>query len=272
MATPRKPANVGGATGLTAVLLRPVRGGTSNAFEATVEQLAAAIRLGVFAEGDHLPPERALAAAMGISRATLREAMAALRQAGLVATRSGRGGGSVVTARQPGSKDDDAQTRRAEARALVESEPDRFRDALVARRVVEPGAALVAAGAELTSDQRQWLRQALAEVVNATDSATHRQADSRLHLAVATLSGSRRLLDLIADLQRDLDVMLSAIPVLEVNIAHSTKEHNKVVEAILTGDGSTARAVMECHCDATAALLRGLLGMDHSPPRRDGTH
>ena len=68
-------------TGLAAVLLRPLQG--TNAFEATVEQLATAIRLGVFADGDRLPPERELAASLGVSRATLREAIAALRQAGL---------------------------------------------------------------------------------------------------------------------------------------------------------------------------------------------
>jgi GntR family transcriptional repressor for pyruvate dehydrogenase complex len=85
--------------GLAVVLLRPVRG--VNAFEATVEQLATAIRLGVFADGDRLPPERELAASMRVSRATLREAIAALRQAGLVRTRSGRGGGTAVTHAAP---------------------------------------------------------------------------------------------------------------------------------------------------------------------------
>ena len=32
-----------------------------------------------------------------------------------------------------------------------------------------------------------------------------------------------------------------------------------------------ARQVMESHCDATAALLRGLLAMPDSSPRRDGS-
>ena len=61
-------------------VLRPVRG--HHAFEACVEQLATAIRLGAYPVGSALPPERELAGRMGVSRATLREAMAALRQAG----------------------------------------------------------------------------------------------------------------------------------------------------------------------------------------------
>ena len=57
-----------------------------HAFEACVEQLATGIRLGVYPLGSTLPPERDLAVRLQVSRATLREAMAALRTAGLVET------------------------------------------------------------------------------------------------------------------------------------------------------------------------------------------
>src|SRR5487761_2467971 len=70
----------------------PVR----NAFEVTVERLAQSIRLGVLVEGDRLPPERELADKFGVSRVTLREAIRALRDAGLVESRRGRGGGTFV--------------------------------------------------------------------------------------------------------------------------------------------------------------------------------
>src|SRR6185437_10454682 len=55
-------------------VLRPVR--DRNAFEATVEQLASAVRLGALVDGSRLPPERELAGRLGVSRATLREAIA----------------------------------------------------------------------------------------------------------------------------------------------------------------------------------------------------
>ena len=51
-----------------------------------------------------------------------------------------------------------------------------------------------------------------------------------------------------------------AIPVLRRNIEHSNDQHDRIVHAILTGDSDRARAVMEEHCDATSALLRGLIG------------
>lgn len=264
---PREPPSDG--TGLSAVLLRPVRG--ANAFEATVEQLATAVRLGVFSEGDRLPPERELAVSMRVSRATLREAIAALRQAGLVSTRSGRGGGTVVAQNRPGAAATDEVVRRAHAQTLVAASRDGYRDALVARRVLEPGAAFVAANNDLTPSQRSWLHRALHAVDTAGDSMLYRQADSRLHLAIAKLSGSARLLGMVADVQRDVHDMLSAIPVMAVNIAHSNAEHRRVVDAILAGEPDRARAVMERHCDASAALLRGLLGMEQMTPRRDGT-
>jgi GntR family transcriptional repressor for pyruvate dehydrogenase complex len=252
---------------LTGVLLRPVRG--PNAFEATVEQLATAIRLGVYADGDRLPPERELAITMNVSRATLREAIAALRQAGLVTTRTGRGGGTEVTHASPRDDGDAVARRRAAAREIVEADRDRYRDSLAVRRVVEPGAAHAAAGRDLGADERAWLRTTLHEVSTQADPALYRQADSRFHLAVATLSGSPRLLTLVAEVQRDLHHLLTAIPVLALNISHSNDEHRRIAKAILAGDAEEARQVMEVHCDGSAALLRGLLGMEESSPRRD---
>ena len=233
-------------------VLRPVR--DTNAFEATVEQLAGAVRLGVLADGQRLPPERELAERLGVSRATLREAIAALRMAGLVATTRGRGGGSVVTYSGP----DVATT--AVSDALVRGRRPELRDALDFRRVVEPGAAYLAAGRELSEEQRGWLRSALAGVAAAADPSTHRLADSRLHLAVATLSGSPMLIDAVTTAQRALHDLLVAIPVLPRNIAHSNDQHERVVAAVLAGRPDEARSVMEEHCDATSALLRGLLG------------
>jgi GntR family transcriptional repressor for pyruvate dehydrogenase complex len=48
--------------------------------------------------------------------------------------------------------------------------------------------------------------------------------------------------------------------VLEANIAHSDRQHARIVRAVLAGQPARARRAMEDHCDDTAALLRGLLG------------
>ncbi|MCD4535264.1 FCD domain-containing protein [Nocardioides sp. cx-169] len=236
---------------LPEAVLRPVRG--HHAFEACVEQLGTAIRLGVYPLGSTLPPERELAERLRVSRATLREGMAALREAGLVQTTRGRGGGTVVT----------LKPRTPSARAAARIAPTKRRDwldALEYRRVVEPGAAALAAQRELTAVRRERLEQAHAEVAGADRAAAHRQADSRFHLTVAALSESPRLIEAVTSVQATLHEMLLAIPVLDANIAHSDRQHATVVRAILAGSPDRARRAMEHHCDDTAALLRGLLG------------
>jgi GntR family transcriptional regulator, transcriptional repressor for pyruvate dehydrogenase complex len=253
---------VGGARELATkalpeAVLRPASG---NAFEHAVEQLARAIRLGVLADGEQLPPERELAERLGIGRNTLRDAIAALRESGLVTTRRGRGGGTRVTyAAEQRPTSPTSPTSRTTARSFVRS-ASAVADALDFRRVVEPGAAGLAATRALAGDQRAWLTDSLRAVDEASDPAAHRVADSRLHLAIATLSGSALLVDAVTRSQAAVHEMLMSIPVLRRNIEHSNDQHHRIVQAILTGDADRARAVMEEHCDATSALLRGLIG------------
>lgn len=230
-------------------VLRAVRG--HHAFEGCVEQLATAIRLGVYPRGSTLPPERELAERMGVSRATLREAIAALRAAEFVNTTRGRRGGTVVSYRP---KKPSARGARALA---ARSGP--LRDTLVFRRIIEPGACHLAATRDLSLAQRAFLTAAHDEVASATDPAEHRQADSRFHLAIAAVTESPLTVRSVTAVQADLHDMLSAIPVLEVNIDHSDQQHLAILSAIVNGEGTRARRVMESHCDDTAALLRGLL-------------
>lgn len=231
------------------VVLRPVRG--HHAFEGCVEQLATAIRLGVYPSGSSLPAERDLAERMGVSRATLREAIAALRQAGMVRTTRGRSGGTVVAyePQAPSYGDSSALTARRE----------QLLDCLVFRRVVEPGACWTAACRHLSPDERTMLTTALDDVERAPNTAAHRQADSRLHLAIAGATRSPLTIAAVTEVQASLHDMLQAIPVLAVNIEHSSAQHAAIVAAILDRSPARARRAMEQHCDDTAALLRGLL-------------
>jgi GntR family transcriptional repressor for pyruvate dehydrogenase complex len=224
----------------------PVR----NAFEVTVERLAQSIRLGVLVAGDRLPPERELAETLGVSRVTLRESIRALRDAGLVESRRGRGGGTFVVtpkARRPRSAD---QIGRAITHSLD--------DALDLRRVVEPGAAALAASRTLSAVDRASLLGYLDDAATCVPKL-RRQADSRLHLAIAALGGSASVAAVVADVQMRLDELLRAIPVIPANIAHSDDQHAAIVEAILGGQVDRARIEMEEHIDGTAALLRGFL-------------
>src|ERR1700749_1005465 len=61
-----------------------------------VSRVSHAIQLGLLVDGEQLPPETEFAAQLGVSAMTLREALASLRQRGLVQTRRRPTGGTFL--------------------------------------------------------------------------------------------------------------------------------------------------------------------------------
>ncbi|HLN69192.1 MAG TPA: FCD domain-containing protein [Streptosporangiaceae bacterium] len=240
----------GGSPAIVAAVFRAVR--TGNAFEETVERLLEGVKLGIYAPGDRLPPERELTRRLGVSRITLREALRELAAAGYVETKRGRFGGTFII-RQPEPLVPDELTRTARGMASA------LDDALTFRRVVETGAADMAARASLSRQQRENLAERLAAMQDA-GSPGYRQADTRLHLAIADAAGSPLLTASVVEARVRLVDLLNAIPMLERNLEHANVQHTAIVRAILAGDPERARRTMEEHVAGTAALLRGFLG------------
>jgi DNA-binding FadR family transcriptional regulator len=230
-------------------VFRPVRAG--NPFEETVERLLQAIKLGVVGPGERLPAERDLAARLNVSRETLREAIKALTDSGYVESRRGRYGGTFVNERLP-------KVRRTSVKQLTREQGADVDDALVLRSALETGAAEAAASRDLTDAEIGHLRSCLAETSSAK-LADYRRMDSRLHLAIAEVSGSPSLTSATADVRMRLNELLDAIPLLAVNLEHSNDQHAAIVDAILAGDPAAARQAMQEHLSGTAALLRGFL-------------
>ncbi len=239
-------------------VLRPVREG--NAFEETVERLLTVIKLGVVGLGERFPAERELAAQLGISRLTLREAIRELHEAGYVSSRRGRLGGTFVTYTRPAPDG-------AELRRLAEQDGDKLTDALTFRLAVETGAAealagrfaAAAASGEADARARQTLLTRLAEV-NSASPQDYRRLDTLFHLCIAELTCSSMLNNACADARMRLNDLLNAIPVLQRNIDHTAGQHRAIVDAILAGDAMGARSAVAEHLAGTAALLRGFLG------------
>ena len=243
---PRDPA----LTRADEAVFRPVREG--NAFEETVERLLQAIKLGVVAPGERLPSERELASRFKVARETLREAIRALADAGYVESRRGRYGGTFVRTEQP------PRLSRGEARRTSAKMGPDLDDALLLRDVLELGAAEAAAAAALSQSERLHLRGRLEEC-SAAGTSDYRRMDSRLHLAIAEVTGSASLTAAVADVRMRLNELLDAVPLLERNIEHSNAQHTRIVDAVLDGDAEAARRAMAEHLAGTTALLRGFL-------------
>lgn len=225
---------------------RPVQAG--GAFEKTVEQVLHAIKSGAVPAGQRLPPERDLALQLNVSRVTLREAIRALAEAGYVEARRGRAGGTFVTYNpgQPGR----ARLRR--------SDVGRLEDILAFRRVVEVGAATLAAGRVLQQSERHLLADAVRDA-EAAPFDEYRHADSQLHLLIAELSGSPMLTRAVSDVRMRTNDLLDVLPTRQRPVIHSNTQHKDVAAAILAREPAAAARAMEAHLEATAALLRGFL-------------
>ncbi|MGB5951514.1 MAG: FCD domain-containing protein [Ornithinimicrobium sp.] len=226
--------------------LTPVRSG--NVFEETMGALLQAIRLGEFPAGSKLLPERDLAEALRVSRTTLREVLAQLARSRYITIRRGRYGGAYVCESLPP----------LDRGSISELDQREVFDLLTVRRVVEPGAAALAAEQVLSDVQRAQLLAAHEDCL-AAEPARYRPLDSRLHLLIAELSGSPRLRAVVAETRSGVNALLDCIPLLPANIEHSAEQHQALVNAILAGDPEGARVQMEDHIDGTAALLRGFL-------------
>jgi GntR family transcriptional regulator len=77
-------------------VLGSLQRGTGPAHAQIEERLAEAIAAGTLRSGERLPPEREMAKGLGVSRMTLRQALASLARRGLVVRIRGRHGGTFV--------------------------------------------------------------------------------------------------------------------------------------------------------------------------------
>jgi len=198
-------------------------------------RIAERIDGGALQPGDRLPTEVQFAAAYGVSRTVVREAVHQLKSQGLV--RSRQGSGVFVTTppahralafdpRLLGSMD--AVVQMVELRRVVEGEMT----ALAARRA--------------TRGQVAELRRALAAIDAATDDGQLGvEQDLAFHRAIAEATGNPQFLRLLAvmeDYARDAMTVVKAYESMRADFMEQVRaEHRAIVAAIESGDESAAR-------------------------------
>lgn len=218
-------------------------------------RLAKAIRLGLLLDGERLPAESDLAAQLGVSTVTLREALAALRTMGLVETRRGRAGGSFVRAPT------DHHPARLE-RPLRLLSVRELTDIGDHRAAIAGAAAWLAAERALPADVAALTEHAgrLPAAGAVTD---RRRADARLHIEIAAAAQSPRLTREEMDLWSEVGDLVW-LPMTEHDVARASREHAALVGAIEAGDAPLARQIAQQH---VAAETQRLLALRLRPPR-----
>ncbi|MEU8251533.1 FCD domain-containing protein [Nonomuraea sp. NPDC048916] len=213
--------------------------------DAVVRRLADAIALGLLSDGEQLPSEAELAGRLGVSTVTLREALMALRQQGMVETRRGRGGGSFV--RVPAELDLGIHLRTFAVEEL--------RDLGDHYAAIAGAAARLAAQRSLPSDLAPLWRS-LAEMADAESSAERRRIDGRFHIELAAASQSARLTREEIRLQADIGPLLWLSHDEVGGHDGVAAQHRAIAEAVQQNDGERARALAERHVlDAIDLLI-----------------
>jgi len=217
--------------------------------ELVARRLAQAIRLGLLTDGERLPAESSLAGQLGVSPATLREALASLRELGLVETRRGRGGGSFVRA------PDDPDTARLERPLRVLSLHE-LRD-IGDHRVAIAGAAAALAARRALSADIDALREHAARLRTAITLTERRRADARVHIELAAAAQSPRLTREEMSLWSEIGDLVW-LPLAADQVIAVAREHDAIIDAIQRRDPTRARELAEEHVAAETERLLAL--------------
>lgn len=218
-------------------------------YEQVAGQISAWISDNGLTAGDKLPPERELAQRLGVSRATLSQALVALEVVGVVEVR--HGDGTVVTERQGMQQ----ATRIVEA---IRSHADRLPEVIETRDALETKIASLAA-VRRTDEDLARIDDALA-AMEADIAAGGRgvEGDERFHGAVTAASHSlllARLMGEIGGLIRETRIESLGQPGRPQD---SLAGHRAIAEAIRAGDPQAASEAMHAHVAMVSdvALLR----------------
>ncbi len=203
---------------------------------------------GSIAPGQKLPTEHILAQTFGVSRSVVREAIAHLRNEGLVETRQGVGAFATELAQR--------QSLRIEAGPPEDKEA--FRDLFQVRFALETEAAGLAALHHTTEDLVK-LDEILAQMTGAEKWGEQGVvADLAFHRAVAAATHNEYFQQFVGFITERTHVAINAAraaAILEEIVEVTIAEHVAIRDAIATGEPIAAKTAMKRHLNGAAQRL-----------------
>ncbi|OMC41991.1 hypothetical protein A5740_21460 [Mycobacterium sp. GA-1841] len=202
-------------------------------------RLELAMELDLMARGERLPAEPDIAQALDVSVATVRRALQAMADDGLVIRRRGRAGGTFVARGGPAvaaDSDGPSATYRADAAEVHR---------LIDLRALAEDALSAAAAHAATDEQLDELAAIVAEADATTDWTSFHHADQRFHESVAAASGLGWAMKTYCDVLHGLYRYFIPYPIAYLH--QSNLEHAQLVEALRQRDSRSASEIARNH-------------------------
>jgi GntR family transcriptional repressor for pyruvate dehydrogenase complex len=220
--------------------------------EAAIQKMRDMIATGALAPGSRLPPEAELAAQLGSSRNTVREAVRALVTARVLDVR--RGDGTYVTSLRP-------EVLLSGIGAAVELMQEGFSLELIGvRRILEPAATALAAD-QIDDAALMRLRVSLQQMRESTSEEERIQYDADFHAQVAAASGNATLASMLnAVSSRTIRVRAWRGLLEEGAGARTITQHQDILDALEAHDAARAEAAALVHVATTEAWFRQAVG------------
>lgn len=214
------------------------------AWEVVLRHLESQLLSGELAPGDHVPPERTLAAQLGVGRSSVREALRVLDILGLIRAQTGSGphAGAVIISAPSGGMS-------SLMRLQVAAKGFAVTDVVKTRLLLESAVVTDLAGnpADLGA------ATALLDAMDSPELTAQEflALDAGFHVALAEASGNQVVATMMIGLRASIEgYVLHGVSGVADWPAAARKlraEHRSIIDAISTGDSSTAASRVHAH-------------------------
>jgi len=226
---------------------------TPRIYMQAAEQIFSLIKRQQLRRGDLIPPERDLAAQLGISRNSVREALVALEMMGVITIK--RSTGAVVQ-----SLAFPSVTERA---VMPGTNPDALIGNLIEIRVIlEPEAAAMAAERRKPEDVAMLRRILDRSAANLDDIDIQLQCDAEFHLGLSVTARNDVLLRIMASVGDLFEASRRWTLSIEGRTTVSLEQHRLVLQAVEERDVDAARAHMREHLASVVRLRAAASGRE----------
>ena len=221
---------------------------TQRAWQVVLDSVERDLIEGRLSPGDHLPPERTLAADLGVGRSSVREALRVLEVLGLIRTAVGSGpsSGAIIVARPGGGMS-------ALMRLQVAAQGFEVADVVKTRLVLE--GSIVTELAEACGRAPIDL-DGPGQILTAMESESLTEAeflalDAQFHLSLAEASGNQVVTATMAGLRSAIEGYARAgaahLASWPATSARLMLEHRGILGAIVAGEADAARRAVHAH-------------------------